>query len=181
MRLNEICQLDVSDVRILEGIACFVVTEESGIGTRDKSLKTKTSARIVPVHPVLHEIGFMNFAEKRKCSGEAKLFDDIPAGARGFRSIAFSRWFSRFLVSAGAKAPLTCYHSFRHGFRDAARNARIDRDIALTLGGWITSGSQSEAADSYGTGYRPHVLFEAISLIEYSGLDLSVLLHGGGG
>jgi integrase len=177
MRLNEICQLDVSDIRILDGVACFVVAEESLNGARDKSLKTKTSARVVPVHPTLHSVGFMSFVDRKRTAGAAKLFDDLPPGAKGFRSIAFSRWFSRFLVSAGAKAPLTCYHSFRHGFRDAARNARIDRDIALTLGGWITGGSQSEAADRYGVGYRPSVLFEAISLIKYPELDLSAILH----
>ena len=82
---------------------------------------------------------------------------------------------SRFLISASASAPLTCFHSFRHGFRDAARNARIDRDIVLRLGGWTTGGGQSEAADAYGSGYHPAVLFEAISKIEYPGLDLSHL------
>lgn len=51
MRLNEACQLDVGDVRELEGVLCFVITESSLSGTRDKSLKTKSSERIVPAHP----------------------------------------------------------------------------------------------------------------------------------
>jgi integrase len=177
MRLNEACQLDVADVREIDGVACFVISEESLTGSRDKSLKTKTSARIVPVHPKLLDLGIMAFVEEKRRSGALKLFDDLPPGAKGFRSVAFSRWFSRFLVSAGASAPRTCFHSFRHGFRDAGRNARIARDIALTLGGWITGGSQSEAADAYGSGYLPKVLFEAISAIEFPDLDLSHLGH----
>ena len=175
MRLNEACQLDVADIREIDEVACFVITEDSLTGSRDKSLKTKTSARIVPIHPRLLDIGFMSFVDGKRRCGALKLFDDLPPGKRGFRSVAMSRWFSRFLVSAGACAPRTCYHSFRHGFRDAARNARIERDVALTLGGWITGGSQSEAADAYGSGYRPHVLFEAISAIDFPGLDLSHL------
>ncbi|MCJ2180523.1 phage integrase SAM-like domain-containing protein [Novosphingobium sp. 2580] len=175
MRLNEVCQLDVTDVRLIEGVPCFVITEESLSGARDKSLKTKTSARIVPIHPRLLDLGIMAFVEGKRRSGSLKLFDDLPPGAKGFRSVAFSRWFSRFLVSVGADAPRTCYHSFRHGFRDAGRNALIDRDITLTLGGWITGGSQSEAADAYGSGYRPQILLEAISAIKFSGLDLSHL------
>ena len=175
MRLNEACQLDVADIREIDGVVCFVISEDSLTGSRDKSLKTKTSARTVPIHPKLLEMGIMAFVDHKRRSGALKLFDDLPPGKRGFRSVALSRWFSRFLVSAGASAPRTCFHSFRHGFRDAARNARIDRDVALTLGGWITGGSQSEAADAYGSGYRPNVLLEAISAIDFPGLDLSHL------
>ncbi|PBN41387.1 hypothetical protein SxD43FB_22075 [Sphingobium sp. D43FB] len=177
-RLNEICQLDVADIRLVEGVTCFVITEESLVGIRDKSLKNKASARIVPIHPTLLRLGFMDFVDQKRKSGALKLFDDLPPGAKGFRSVAYSRWFSRFLVSASASAPQTCYHSFRHGFRDAARNARIDRDIVLRLGGWTTGGGHSEAADNYGTGYSPRVLFDAISKIEYPGLDLTHLIHG---
>ncbi|WP_330219423.1 site-specific integrase [Sphingobium cupriresistens] len=176
-RLNEICQLDVADIRLIEGVACLVISEDSATGGRDKSLKNKASARIVPVHPVLLQLGFMDFVDRKKRDGAFKLFDDLPAGAKGFRSVAFSRWFARFLVRSSASAPQTCYHSFRHGFRDAARNARIDRDIVLRLGGWTTGGGQSEAADNYGNGYHPRVLFEAISKIEYSGLNLTHLVQ----
>lgn len=175
MRLNEACQLDVTDVREIEGVLCFVITEQSLVGTRDKSLKTKSSERIVPAHPELLAIGLAAFVDRKRREKAVKLFDDLPLGKRGFRSVAFSRWFTRFLVSIDASSNLTCFHSFRHGFRDATRNAQIDRDVALRLGGWITGGSASEAADDYGSGYRPQVLFEAISKVRYDGLDLSHL------
>jgi integrase len=176
-RLNEICQLDVADIRLVEGVQCIVITEESLTGGRDKSLKNQASARVVPVHPILLQLGFMDFVSRKTRDGSLKLFDDLPLGVKGFRSVAYSRWFSRFLVSASANAPLTCFHSFRHGFRDAARNARIDRDIVLRLGGWTTGGGHGEAADSYGTGYHPRVLFAEISKIEYPGLDLAHLMQ----
>jgi integrase len=176
-RLNEICQLDVADIRLIEGVTCIVITDESLAGLRDKSLKNKASVRIVPVHPILLQLGFMSFVGRKQREGALKLFDDLPLGAKGFRSVAYSRWFARFLVSTSANARLTCFHSFRHGFRDAARNARIDRDIVLRLGGWTTGGGQSEAADNYGTGHNPRVLFDAISKIEYQGLNLSQLMH----
>ncbi|MCX9145921.1 site-specific integrase [Erythrobacter sp. WG] len=177
MRLNEACQLDVQDVREIEGVLCFVISAKSLVGTRDKSLKTKSSERIVPAHPELLATGLTAFVERKRGEGAVKLFDDLPLGKRGFRSVAFSRWFTRFLVSIEASSDLTCFHSFRHGFRDACRNAQIDRDIALRLGGWITGGSHSETADDYGSGYRPQLLFEAISLIDYQGLNLSHLQH----
>jgi integrase len=172
MRLNEACQLDVSDVTEIEGVLCFVISEKSLVGTRDKSLKTKSSERIVPVHPELLAIGLAGIVDRKRRQGALKLFDDLPLGKRGFRSVAFSRWFTRFLVSVDASSELTCFHSFRHGFRDACRNAQIDRDVALRLGGWITGGSHSEAADDYGAGYRPSVLFTAISSINYADLNI---------
>lgn len=174
-RLNELCQLDVADVRDVDGVACIVITTSSLVGTIDKTLKTRSSERIVPIHPTLHDIGFMAFVARKRKEGSIKLFDDLPTGARGFRSVAFSRWFSRFLISAKANAPQTCFHSFRHGFRDAARNARIERDIALRLGGWIAGGNQSETADDYGTGYHPRILFEAMSRIEFPNVSVGHL------
>jgi len=179
MRLNEACQLDVTDVREIEGVLCFVISEKSLVGMRDKSLKTKSSERIVPAHPELLTIGLAAFVERKQREGALKLFDDLPLGKRGFRSVAFSRWFTRFLISIDASSDLTCFHSFRHGFRDACRNAQIDRDIALRLGGWITGGSHSETADDYGSGYRPQVLFGATSEVQYQGLNLSHLRKGG--
>ena len=68
-RLNEICQLDVADVRLIEGVICFAITEESLVGMRDKSLKNKASARIVPIHPTLLRLGFMDFVDRKMSIG----------------------------------------------------------------------------------------------------------------
>jgi hypothetical protein len=80
MRLNEACQLDVADVRDIDRVACFVISEDSLTGSRDKSLKTRTSARIVPIHPKLLDLGIMVFVEDKRRSGALKLFDDLPPG-----------------------------------------------------------------------------------------------------
>ena len=149
MRLNETCQLDVSDVRAIDGIWCFVITETSAIGNSDKSLKTRSSERIVPVHPELLRLGFLAFVTERGHREDGKLFGDICAGRDGFRSTAFSKWFVLFLTKAGAHRPLTSYHSFRHTFRDALRHARVDREFALALGGWGNGKSGGDVSDNY--------------------------------
>ena len=179
LRLNEACQLDVSDVRLIDGVICFVVTEASEVNTTDKRLKTASSTRIVPIHPELIALGFSAFAEARKQAGESKLFGEVNLGATGYRSQTFSAWFARFVAKAGASSSKTCFHSFRHTFRDALREARVSRDIALALGGWTTSGNGSagSVSDAYGSGYRMQTLFKAISTVRYPALDLSHL-HG---
>jgi integrase len=46
MRLNEICQLYVEDVKEIEGVWCFDINDDG-----DKRLKNKASRRLIPVHP----------------------------------------------------------------------------------------------------------------------------------
>jgi len=72
LRLNEACQLDVTDVRVIDGIACFVVTEASQVGATDKRLKTASSARVVPVHSELLALKFIAFVAKRRRGGECR-------------------------------------------------------------------------------------------------------------
>jgi integrase len=176
LRLNEACQLDVSDIRLIEDIACFVITERSASNTTDKRLKTASSERVVPIHPELLSLGFMEFVAGRRRAGEAKLFGEVGLGATGYRSTTFSAWFARFAAKAGASSKKTCFHSLRHGFRDALREAQVPRDIALALGGWShISGGSGSVSDAYGSGYRIPTLFEAISRIQYPDLDLSQL------
>jgi len=174
-RLNEACQLDVADIRRIDGVDCFVITERSEGDHNDKRLKTASSERLVPLHAMLIDLGFMDFVRQRKRAGETKLFGEVPMGATGYRSSTFSAWFRRFVARAGADSPKTCFHSFRHGFRDALREARIDRDIALALGGWTTASGAASVSDAYGSGYRIATLKEAIDRVRYTGLDLSHL------
>ena len=175
LRLNEACQLDVADIRRIDNVDCFVITEQSEDDQTDKRLKTSSSERIVPIHAVLIDLGFMEFVRQRRRAGEAKLFGEVGMGATGYRSTTFSAWFRRFVAKAGAVSQKTCFHSFRHGFRDALREARIDRDIALALGGWSTASGAASVSDAYGSGYQTATLKEAIDRISYPGLDLSHL------
>ena len=76
MRLGEITQLDVADIRSFEGIPCFVISEASLVGCSDKNLKTGASERIVPIHRSLIECGFLDYVEeqrKRKHQGKVKI------------------------------------------------------------------------------------------------------------
>ncbi|NVD46153.1 site-specific integrase, partial [Qipengyuania atrilutea] len=168
LRLNEACQLDITDVRNLDGVSCLVVTADSLVGSTDKRLKTSSSERIVPLHPFLHDLGFLDFVRRKADAGETKLFDDINPGADGIRSTSFSKWFILFLGHAKAVKPKTSFHSFRHCFRDALRDARVDREVAMVLGGW-GSGSKSgfDVSDYYGRGYEPSFLREEIAKINF--------------
>jgi integrase len=172
LRQGEICQMLTSDVREIDGILCFVVSATEGDGKR---LKTAASYRVVPVHPELLRIGLAKYVDDRRRAKDERLFPDLSEDSLGLYSGKFSKWFARFLISCDAISDRTCFHAFRHRFRDGLREAKIDRDVALTLGGWTTSSGAGAVADSYGQGYSPKLLYGAISTITYPGLDLSHL------
>jgi integrase len=176
MRLNEICQLDSADIRVHDGIARIVITSTSLVGSGDKSLKTSGSERIIPVHPTLLELGLLAYADGAHRRGQIKLFEEIDPGTEGVRAVAFSKWFTQFLTSAGARKERTSYHSFRHNFREELRSCRIDHDIAMALGGWVAGPSQSSAAsESYGRGFKIEPLRDAIFRLRFSDINLSHL------
>ncbi|WP_176400247.1 site-specific integrase [Sphingobium sp. Z007] len=173
MRLGEATALDVTDVRAIDGIQCFVVSEESLVGSTDKKLKTGSSERLIPLHPNLISFGLLQFIDERRRAGETKLFGEIAPGPRGIRAVAFSKWFTQFTRKAGAALDRTCFHSFRHNFRDELRVARIDHDIALAIGGWTTGGStRNNVSENYGRGHGVKVLHEAIMQLQFADVDL---------
>ena len=163
MRLNEICQLDTSDIREIEGVSCFVVSELSLDGTRNKELKTVASERLIPIHPTLVACGLLKFVQEHQQSGRTKLFEEIDPGPRGKRAVAFSKWFTQFARACGAYQARTSFHSFRHNFRDELRAARIDHNIAMALGGWSAAMSAHSVSENYGNGHSPEALSVAIN------------------
>lgn len=173
-RLNEICQLHTADLRLIDGIWCFDFSaDESG----NKRFKTAASQRLVPIHPTLIKLGILVYLRDRKEARDQRMSPEIAIDAFGMHSGRVSRWFARYLNSCGAAGEGVCFHSFRHSFRDALREAGIEREMALRLGGWSESGGASNAVgDSYGSGFSPSRLHAAISGINYAGLKLDHLV-----
>jgi integrase len=161
MRLNEICQLNAEDIRVFNDIPCFHITASVNHGVNDKVLKTPSSERVVPVLPKLLELGFDEFRRSLPITG--KLCPDITMASNGYRSDTFTKYFQRFLKRCGAKSERTSFHSFRHNFRDSLRNAGVNHEIVLALGGWV---GDAGIEANYGRGYSARVLREAISKVK---------------
>ena len=167
LRMNEACQLHTTDVVTMNGVTVIHVRPE-GDG---KKLKSDAARRYVPLHPEVDRIGFADYVEAMRDRGEARLFPELRQDARGYYSDAFQKWFSRFLDRCGAKAPRTSFHSFRHCWADAMREAGVPQERMRLLGGWAGSGVDA----NYGSGLRPSTLSREIAKVRYPGLDLSYL------
>ncbi len=171
MRSNEICQLDAADIKLEENIWGFDVTHISATGDDDKSVKTGSSVRFVPIHPRLIDFGLLEYHGTRPSN--AKLFGDITRGADGYYSTNFSKKVNRYLKSVGTHGPRHKFHSFRHNFRDAMRNGRVHPEIARALGGWTRS--NTDAFDIYGNGFGVEELKEEIKRVDYPLVDWSLI------
>lgn len=176
-RQAEIGFLRASDITEDEatGTPLIYIVRNTRAGRR---LKTKSSARVVPIHSQLIELGFLQFvAERRRDGGaDAWLFPDLlpEKGRAGIK--AWSKWFGRYLRdSVGVKDTTKVFHSFRHGVKDALRRARVDYELREALLGHSHSNTVS---GGYGAAemlarWGVEALQEAVAKITYPGLDLS--------
>lgn len=178
MRLNEICQLRLEDIKEENGIAYIDIRErrEDGSIAPDKSLKNKAARRKVPIHPELQRIGLLDYVASLRAQNEERLFPALAYAKSGGYSDAFQKWYSRFLGTVGLKDGKgnggLVFHSFRHTFRDRLREAEVNLEYANRLCGWTES--NSTAAD-YGEGVSVAKLSEQIEKVSYLDLNLSHL------
>ncbi|MHC2561451.1 DUF6538 domain-containing protein [Bradyrhizobium liaoningense] len=147
-----------------------------------KRVKTKVSERVIPVHPQLVRLGFLDYVEERRRQGENSwLFPTVAPDQAGALS-AWSKWFGRYLrTTVGIKDTDRVFHSFRHGVKDALRRGRVDVEAREALLGH--SGSTSAVSRGYGASemlerWGVKVLRDAVAKIEYVGLDLSKVKTG---
>lgn len=161
LRLGEIVQLLVTDIRWQDDIAYFDVARGEG---EDKQIKTASSVRKVPVHPRLIEFGLLDHVEKARRAGpKARVFADIAPGKDGYFSHNFSKSFGFYVRSVGVKTPKTSFHSLRHNFKDALVLAEVPDMVRLALMGH----ADGHVHATYGSGASLHLLRDAVWKVEY--------------
>lgn len=163
MRLNEVAQLDLDDIKQDGEVWYFDVTTG---GSNVKSLKTIASERRVPVHHRLVECGLLEYVAARRSSGNPRLFPDLPYSAANGYGRNLGRWFNEaFLPGLGIKKRQLVYHSFRHTM--ATRLAQADapeKHVPAIVG-------HSQAGMTYNTyfkdGFLPAQLKATIDLFDF--------------
>ena len=98
-RLNEICQLNASDIRQEDGIWVMSLLNDA----EDKSIKTQSSNRIMPLHFHLIDMGLLDYVEDVRNSRAVKLFPNLKSETNTRYGSVISRWFSRYLKNLGIK------------------------------------------------------------------------------
>ena len=125
MRINEICTLRESSIKTIEGVLCFEITEG----------KTKSAARIVPVHSKI--IPLVKSLLKTTHSGFLFYHASITDRADGKRSTWHTQQFTRAKRKALGETATKrkVFHSLRHAFVQQLDRAQVPEDrIALLVG-----------------------------------------------
>ena len=155
MRIEEICQLHLEDIKKIEGIWIFDVNDSG-----KKALKNINSKRIIPIHSKLIELGFLRYVKKLQLRGQKMLFPELKKQRDGY-SQAASKWFGRLRKKLGI-TPV--FHSFRHTIATTLKNNGCDEpQVATLLGHSITSMTFGR----YGKSYNPRVLKDLIEKLEF--------------
>jgi integrase len=176
-RRGELAGLTAANVQSIGPSSEMALTFEKD-RTRGKTLKTKRSARTVPIHPELTRLGFEQYVDtvRSNYGANAWLFPEIaPQSKHG--ATDWSKWFSGYIRALGITDRNKVFHTFRHGFIDALRAAGVDDEVKRALVGHSRKGS---AHDAYGAkdmlrrfGWAQ--LSQAVAGITYPDLDLSHL------
>ncbi len=144
------------------------ITVEAG------KLKNLASERLVPVHPELERLGFVDYAEAMQREKRERLFPALTKGPHGNFTHRWGQWFGTYLrKDCGVADKRMTFHSFRHAFIDYARRPDIPEAVQRRL---VGHGSQ-DVHDHYGEGYGLHWLVEGIKSFKVPGL---LLLSDGG-
>jgi integrase len=149
---------------------------------RGKTLKTKSSARMVPLHPELERLGFVQYVEavKNERGADGWLFVDVsPQAGEGAK--AWGKWFGRYLRETGITDKRKVFHSLRHNFKDALRAGGVPEDLNDSLCGHSNGRSVGRGYGSKEIVHRYGMerLVDAVSKVSYRGLDLSPIARNG--
>lgn len=172
-RENELGQLLVGDVLKDPVAGYYLNIIDEPDGESRKTVKTAGSRRKVPLHPELVKAGFIRYRDHIAKSGSERLFPELKPDRHGHATGNWSKWFGRYLRGTiGITDPRKVFHSFRHTFKDACRDAGLPEDVHDALTGHVND----SVSRGYGSGHSLKVLAQAMAKIKYPGLGLPLLI-----
>jgi integrase len=169
-RIEELAQLNVEDIKSHTDTEWYI---EIGDYAEGQSVKTNSSRRRVPIHPLLINAGLIRYRNRLESAGSTRLFPDLKSDCKGNISGNFSKWWGRYARKQfGIKDERKVFHSFRHAFKERCRDDSIIEEIHDAL----TGHTGRSVGRSYGGEQYPlRPLFEAIKNLNYPDLVVPVI------
>jgi site-specific recombinase XerD len=160
MRVEEIAQLDPTADIYLDGAGNWVID----INNKDrKQLKNQSAKRVIPAHPQLLALGFLDYVERMKSRGAKRLFPECKRRDGRLAKNPAKMVNHFFRVRVGIPKTL---HSFRHTVGTLLKHSLADERVCAEFMGHRRSGG--ETFKRYGKQYPSEVLLaEVIPHIRY--------------
>jgi integrase len=179
-RISELTQLFVDDVKVAQDIHYLDINENHP----DKNLKNEQATRIIPLHPVLIDSGFLDYVADVRKRKFQRLF---PHLTRDHKNKNFSRnataHFKNYMIDKGLRKKgeddryAKGYHCFRHNFCDYYKDQlSIGEDKYYEVSGHK---HDSITESWYTSRQRLPTKAELIGKIAYSDIDWTVFAYEG--
>lgn len=167
-RLEELAQLETTDLGKDPKLGHYLRITSSG----DRRLKTASSRRDIPVHPMLVELGFIDYVEKCK---PGRLFPALRQDKYGRLGTQYSTWWGRYMDSLGLINTQLVFNSFRHSFIEECKtkvHEGIPSEVREAMVGHL---SPKQIEMTYGKSVYPLApQVSALKNMQFDGLDLSL-------
>ncbi len=161
-RINEICQLKRQDIGSHGGFSCIRFTDEGD----DQSLKGRNSKRVIPIHPELIRLGFLDYCDKLKPAD--MLFPELTLDAEGKWDRKLRRWCNEtYLIRIGVKREKLSFRSFRRTFATKLRAAKVEETYAAELMGHMTGKGSFMSWKTYASRGEVPPLIEALEKLQF--------------
>lgn len=184
-RPNEIAQLQTEDLypdfygRPHLNVLCLLDDDDDAADskTRKKAkddprrVKTAAGRRMIPLHPIIIEAGFLEFVKERHNGKTRQLFRELGPDRHGFWSSAITKRLNRIIRGKlGITNKKYSVYSLRHAFIDACKAAAIPEEVRMKFMGHQVEGVHA----IYG---KPQVLpheSKMIDTVKFEGVDFGL-------
>lgn len=135
-RIGELAQLELADIKQIDGVWCIEVHDRRTEGHLNRTVKTKAGERSIPIHQHLIDLGFLEFVEASKKAAERFVFPKfIQKGKRRPGDLA-GLDFLKLRESANVDLDERfTFHSLRHNGRSMLAAAGVNEQIIDKLVG----------------------------------------------
>ncbi len=178
LRLEEIAQLRIVDIKEEDGVTYLDIhdrapLEEQHYKLPPRKLKSKAALRLMPLHPLVLELGFIQHAIKSAAAKSPLIFPELkPYGAGKRLGGKLSKDFPLLFQSLGLNLQ---FHGLRHTSSTALKRAGVHPDIIDQLSGHEIQGMRGR----YGKPLGLQELHQAISAIQYPGIEVGIFIGTG--
>ncbi len=122
-RISELCQLKPDNIRQVDGIWAIDINEED----EDQSVKTAAGIRIIPLHPQLVELGFLDYVKDARQYG-GTIFPYMTPDRFNHYGKTPGRRFGEYLNSVGITDKKKVFHSFRSTSNDRLKQNGVPEE-----------------------------------------------------
>lgn len=178
-RIEELCQMLIDeDVRQVgegqEKIWVISITDLGDDDEEDKQIKTDAARRLIPLHPKLIELGFLDYVEDAKPFGR-RLFPYLTANRYGKYQKRPSKHFGEYLDKLGITHRGKVFHSFRKTSNNKLKQSRVTEEERCQF-----VGHKHETTNSYVYGEDfdiPYLLENVANKLIFNRIDFSLLTY----